>query len=124
MRRSHLQRRRFPLHQSSQHGTCWPAPVVPARDLDCLTRMDTRDVIAIPSTFIFVVFGFYLIVMQRLQAWRRRAREEGPRTTPSKWGRLSPAARLRRRVFGIILGTVVAMLLIVVAEHIINAFSL
>ena len=86
--------------------------------------MDTRDAIAIPATIIFLVLGFYGIVDQRLQAWRRRDREDGPRATPSKWGQLSPASRRRRRFMGVILGAVVAMLLLVVAQHIMSAFSL
>lgn len=86
--------------------------------------MDTRDVIAIPATIAFVVFGFYGIVAHRLEAWRRRAREEGPRTTPSKWGQLSPATKFRRRLMGVILGAVAAMLLLVVVEYIIHVFSL
>ena len=86
--------------------------------------MGTRDVIAMPATIAFVVFGFYGIVAHRLETWRRRARDEGPRTTPSKWGQLSPATKFRRCAIGVILGAVAAMLLLVVVEHIIHVLSL
>lgn len=86
--------------------------------------MDARDAIAIPATFAFVIGGFYWIVAQRLRFHRRRARESRDAARPSAWQRLSPREKLLRRLMGVALGIVLAVLLQAVAREVLDTLAL
>ena len=86
--------------------------------------MDARDAIALPATFAFIVGGFYWIVAHRLRFHRRRAREMQDAAHPGAWARLTPNQKRARRLIGVALGIVAAVLLQVLAREVLDALSL
>jgi hypothetical protein len=85
--------------------------------------MGLRDIVALPATLLFVVGGFYWIIVQRLRGIRARIKVEGPSRTSSRWQRLSPRDKMLRRIAGIVLGIVVAVVLQAIWREILDAAS-
>lgn len=83
--------------------------------------MDLRDAIAIPTTLVFLIAGFYGVVVLRLRGIRRRARGAGLRS-PGRWQHLSRRQKTMRRIAGVALGVVLAVALQVLVRGLMEGF--